>query len=476
MHSGHIVARNSLWLIAQPLVLNLVSVVVVAMVARHLGPVDYGRLVLFLSAVAFLAPFINLGLRQYMVREVAGRPERTPELMSELMPLRLMLALATISVAAALYLILPAATTLSLIAAVGIGVQVVINSMNGSFIDTLFGLERMRSAATAMLFAGLFVQASLAAAVLFGLPLDYFVMAYVAGNVVLWWRLRRAVGDRFPGFRWRQAATRMGVHLRGCWKFGVPVVLETARVRTAPLVIGGALGPAPLGQYGGPAMLLEKLEVIQDGVGTALYPRAVGLHNRDPEEMTSLIRAVSRILLLIASAISVGALFTGEALIRLVFGEEFQEAGVLFVIMALALPFNFLYSVMYYVLSATGHQHKVAVLSFGGTAASLILLAVLVNLLGLKGVALSYTASYLLLGGVFYVVYLREFGALLAGRDVAKIAVANGLMALALWWVPGLNVLGQVAIGAGVFAAAVMALRLVNVSEVTLMFRRREVA
>lgn len=476
MRSGHIVARNSLWLVTQSLAMNVVSVLVVAMVARYLGPSDYGRLVLFLAVVAFMSPFVNLGLRQYMVREIAGRHERAQELMCEIIPLRLILALATTVVGAFVYAALFGVTTLSLVAWFCIGLQLLLSAMNGSFIDTMYGLERIRHASMAMFVSGMFIQSVLLAAVLLGLSLDFFIGAYVLGSAVLWWRLRVAVGPRYLGLRWHLAVHQMGKHLRGCWRFGVPLLLETTRTRTSHLLIGGVLGPAPLGQYGAPSTLLEKLDVIQDGVGTALYPRAVSLHHNDRAEMIRLVRSTSRFLLMVSSAISVGAIFAGEAVVELIFGAAYREAGPLFVMMAAALPFSFLYAVMFNVLNATDNQHKVTYLSLFSTVSSLILLGLLVSTMGLLGAVLAYTATYIMLCAAFMWVYWKQFGALLEMRDLVKIIVANGVMALALWLLPGINVIWQIAVGAAVFGACAFILRLVSADEFAVLFSRKQVA
>lgn len=471
MSNNRVVARNSVWLIAQPFALNLASMVVVAVTARHLGPSGYGGLVLFLSVIALLAPFINFGLRPYMVREVAANPERVGEIAGELIPVRLILTFMTLAIAAAVYPFLPKGMTLSGVALACVAAQVVLNSLNTSLIDALYGLERMRASATSMLFSGVFVQIALAVAALLKLDLDYFFVIYVLGNLLLGWRLRAALNDKSFVFRWFQATVNVRRYLGASWKFAVPGILGTIRAQLAPLFTVGALGTASLGQFGAASTLLEKLDVVPDGVGTALYPRVVSLSGRDPQEASRLIRALSRLMLMVASAICVGLLFLASEIVQLVFGTAFHETVTLLMIMGTALPFTFLSAVMFNVLNATGNQHSVAVLSAIVTGIGLALLAVFVSLWGVLGVAITHAVGAIVSWTLYRFVFVRKFGALLDLLDLGKILLANAAMALVLWICPDIHVLLKILIGAIVFGGASMLLGLVSIKGLIALLR-----
>ena len=65
------VVKNSFWLIAQPLLMNAISLFQVAYVARHLGKIGYGRFVFAIAFTAMFMPVTNLGLRLLTVRHIA---------------------------------------------------------------------------------------------------------------------------------------------------------------------------------------------------------------------------------------------------------------------------------------------------------------------------------------------------------------------------------------------------------------------
>ncbi len=70
MESSVRVAKNSLWLIAQPVLLNLLSLLAVPYITRMLGEEDYGRFTLGFALIAMFSPLVNMGLRAITVRDL----------------------------------------------------------------------------------------------------------------------------------------------------------------------------------------------------------------------------------------------------------------------------------------------------------------------------------------------------------------------------------------------------------------------
>ena len=468
--NAQIVARNALWLIVQPLLLNVVSIVVVAAVARHLGPHDYGLLVLFISIGMLLLPFANLGLRQLMVREIAGQRSKAARIAGEMLPLRVCLAGAFLLVAMPPYAHFAAPEGFHALLLIGVAAQVLLLAAMTTLTDTLIGLERMRTIATVQLIKGLLLQSLLALCAFMRLPLEMFACAYVLGNIVavvfLYGALRSEIG-RLP---WKLSVQHQLRYLRHSLKFAAPPMLETLRARTAPLILGARLGPGDLGTYGAPVTLLEGLDILKDGVCTALFPRVVRLYAEDPAQARKLARQVAKMLVLLGTAVAVGVYFAGERLIELIFGHEYQQSGPLLVVMATALPAAWTYSVMYNFLNATGAQQQLSVLSGIATPISLACLAAFTLWWGVLGAAFAYALSPMLLALGAVVIYWRRHGPPLDGMDALKTVLVNALMSVVLIAVSHLHVLLMVICGGLAFVAAVLALRMITLREVQSIF------
>ena len=91
------VAKNSIWLIAQPLIMSLASLFVVGLVARKLGPNDYGVFVFAFAFTLMFRPMINLGLRALTVRTIAEDKSAAPEYLGQILVLRTLLGVLAIA-------------------------------------------------------------------------------------------------------------------------------------------------------------------------------------------------------------------------------------------------------------------------------------------------------------------------------------------------------------------------------------------
>lgn len=90
-------ARQSLvgasFLIAQPLLLNALSIPATAYIIAKLGALDYGQWSIALTLIASTNILTNLGLRSSFIRSVARDPKIAPQAFGEQLGLRALLAL-----------------------------------------------------------------------------------------------------------------------------------------------------------------------------------------------------------------------------------------------------------------------------------------------------------------------------------------------------------------------------------------------
>ena len=90
-HSILRVSKNALARLLAQVGARLLSLLLVAMVARYESAAGLGRYVLVLTVVGFAAALTDLGLNVYLTREVARESERRyqSELLGRVLPLKL---------------------------------------------------------------------------------------------------------------------------------------------------------------------------------------------------------------------------------------------------------------------------------------------------------------------------------------------------------------------------------------------------
>lgn len=460
MKNISIVARNAVWLTLQPIVTGVLSLVVTALVARYLGTEGYGQLLLLLSYVALVAPVISLGLRPYSVREIAAQPERVLEIMEEMLALRLALALAAMPASAAFFEVVPDQVPPRLLAF--FLMQVFFNALSTCFIDGLYGLERMKPAATVMLFSGFVVQIASVVAVLADAGVEGVTVAYTLGSLAtlaLAWRYFVREAGRVALRRVRFGDLH---HIRGSWAFFFQNVVSTVRARIDVIVINAMLGAHAAGIYGAARSLLYRLEFLWDGLGTALFPRLAQLYGRDDAELHRLVRAAVKAGLVMSTPVTIGLLFTADDIIGLVYGAEYGEGGRALWILGVGLPLMFSFAVLFNTLRAIKLERELLVLTVAGGLTSVVLLVLGIRWLGVDGAAFAAVAVYGALLVASVALYARRYGAPLGMGDFAKLVVANAFLALVLYALRDMNFGIRVLAGVACFPVAVLVLRLAN--------------
>lgn len=471
--SGVIVARNSLWLIAQPIVISAVSVVATALVARHLGTQNYGLLLLLIAYFALFTLLANLGLRQHMVREIAGKVADVLDVVEENLWLRFALGCGAALLLVGAHSMLPGISGVDLTLVGLIAVQVVVHAVAVCFVDALYGLEKMRVAASIQAISGIVVQMLLLGAVWLQLDLSAFVLVYLLGSGILlaagFWSFSRRAG--VPRFHWGRRL-RWGQVSRG-WQMFLPGILESIRQRVAFFLLGGMLGSQAVGIFGAAQTLVQKLDVISDGTVTALFPRVASLHGRAGEELLRLVRGTFKVLLVLATPVACGLPFVAPGIVELLYGGSYAEAGPVLIILGASLPFAFAQLLLFYVLAGIREHNLMMYASIVGTVTGVGLLAGGVVLGGLTGAAMAFLLAAVVLTMLYTAICWWRLGAPFLLWDLARVVLANGFMVGALWVLGNLPMVITIATGAVVYAIAVFGLRLVTWTEILTVFKRR---
>ncbi|HZO51342.1 MAG TPA: oligosaccharide flippase family protein, partial [Bryobacteraceae bacterium] len=89
-------ARNVLNLLMGQISTTILTIILSAVIARTLGPSDFGLLYLITAVATFTYVLVDWGHGSYVIREVARNPERTGELMGTALAVRTGTALALI--------------------------------------------------------------------------------------------------------------------------------------------------------------------------------------------------------------------------------------------------------------------------------------------------------------------------------------------------------------------------------------------
>jgi O-antigen/teichoic acid export membrane protein len=466
---AHTVVKNSLWMVVQPLALNLISLFVVGYTARLLGDDQYGRFILGFTIVAMIAPFANFGLRAITVREVAARPGESRAFIDMVFSARLILSLmsALVATVSALLSGYPFDTKLVVCLA---SLTIVFQAMSTTFYDVFQAQEKMREVALAQAVTGLAVIAFTVGALLVGYRLLGVTMAYVLANAtglaVAWFRFARQHDvPRFvvdvPGFK---SAAVQGA------PFFLPGLVAIVGSKVGILILSSISGDAAVGHYGAANGLVERLGVVPDGICTAFYPTMVALYQRSAEEGGRLFKRFFFYMVLLGLPIGVGTTVLAEPIIRLVYGPEYIAATFVLQILIWSLFITFLTSLQSWALGAI-HQEKLAgVVTVVSTVLTVVFSLLLIPRYAEHGAAMAAllanaTAFALLWFAVRRHLVEHPSNAWQVGRAIGATAVMGAVCFL----LRDLNIALVMALSAGTYAAALWAVRVVSAEEIRVL-------
>lgn len=308
---------------------QLLNLLVTALLARLLVPDDFGVMSVTLVVVGVLALARDLGTGVTIVQV----PRLTPRLLTTLFWANIAL-----SIGAALGVAILAPTIAAVFREPRLAEIVAVAAL--AFVISSLAIVPLALLERAMRFRT--VAAIELASIITG---GVVAVAGAAGGIGVWSLVAQLITTAITGAalyaiagHWRPTRQFSVSDLRGVARFGLGVTgfnLFNYAARNADYVlIGAALGTAPLGQYTlAYRAMLYPLQAVAAVISRATFPVYARLQGDDAAFRQLYMRAVSMIAL-IAFPMVFGVMATSDRLVAVVFGPAWVEAGQILAILA----------------------------------------------------------------------------------------------------------------------------------------------
>ncbi len=444
---------------------QVIGFVVLAVVARRVGPANLGAYGFATNLLAlFLFPLY--GLAMLGTRDIAQNPARAGGVTADVLPL---LAGYAACVCSAAYVLAPrvaptmaAATMLRIVA-----VTVTVSALTLTWV--LQGLQAFKTMAALNLLGQVVFGVAAFLWTSDGLEGAYRyawfnALGLCAALVATWVVVVRRVG--WPAIRWAPRSSLAVV--RRSAPFAVSFVMIQLYYSADFVLLGYLTTSAAVGQY----LVAYKLPLVLLGYAslwiTVFYPHAA---TQEPAALTRQIGLFTTFTLVLVAPLCAGSFVLGEPLVTLLFGAGYGPAGSYFELLMIAVAFAAVDANIGQVLLATGHERAFAYGVGLGAFVNLTLNLLLIPWLGPQGAAIAtIVAEAVVLA--FMITRLRiAVGTprLLWGRVAAGVTSA-GLMMLALDLAfSGWPVIPRLVWGIVVFVVAAVVTRAVRPSDYRLL-------
>jgi O-antigen/teichoic acid export membrane protein len=418
------VSKNALARLFAQVVTRLLSLLLVAMVARYESPAGLGYYVLIMTAVGLAGAATDVGLNVFLTREVArdSQCERHGALLGRILPLKLGLSVFTLACLLAIATFAPLRRATAGLLALG-SIILVPEAAIGTTRSFINGRQRMEVSGAidvlarlvAVVASLLLLNAGLGVAGVLIANLGASLVGIAVYSLVLRrWRIA-------PHWRWAPTAWRGD--LAQSYPFALTSIAAVIYARIDLLLLGLWQGEVAAGWYSAAYKLWEAVGLLPASLMEAIFPEMSRLSsNRESRHrLRTLLRNATWVLLATGLLLATVGILTAGYVVSLVFGTEgdYVPAVLPFRLLICGLPAMFLYLLCGYTLYSLDRQRRV-------TAAMLIAGAVNIALnsyaiprwshVGAAAVALS---SEWLLAAILYAQALPALDALEPGQTPA---------------------------------------------------------
>lgn len=477
MSTGKNILKNTFFLSAQQLFMQVVGVFVVGYVASVVGVEDYGMFIFSLSFVSIFGVLANLGTRSYATREIAANRENASHIFSEVFPLRILLSLCAGIVALIVIHVLPYSEKEVLLVEIAIFSQL----CTWVYLNTFMvyeAFEMMAYPVTVDLFVRVFVLVAAFFAIRHGYGIVSIAFCYAVGNFIeifiafYFFRLNLFR----PKFKFYPLMFHKNISiLKLSFPFCVLNVSNVMMSESNKVMISLIDGTASVGLYGVAFTLSSRLAGIADALATAFFPVIMRLKKElsDVGFKDKMTESLQGIIVLIIP-LTIGVFIVSNEIVNIVYrSSDFAPAASTLKIHILSLPFGALSFVFGFSLISEGKQKILVKLTLIILIINLILNYYLISIYSYNGAAIATTIS----------VFLKFIGLLLlAGniiiwkkfiRTAILSLIIGSLMGCFVLWLKSITLVGAIVFGIIFYTVMIILTKALDVARLLAIIKSR---
>lgn len=352
---------------------KVLTVLLFVLLARLLGPSDFGRYIFFLTLAQLLTVLFDLGLVQWFQKEAHNRP--AAELVRIMLPVRTTaLAVSMVSAVVIITLFPTGADAVLLLLLIP---EAYLSVLDGFYfhIKKSYMVALKTTFRTILMIVGVLTLGEVNT---FQSTAILYLVTSVAS--IAWytpWTL--LPGLTFAGFRRQYSVVKSSI------KYAYLIITSFAYARGDSFIVKGLLGDAALGTYGAAYRFLESLSLLPTAISHNLFPISSKEGTVGARQLQGMAALMGALGIVSGAALWLGA----DVLIRVVIGPEYAGAVGTLKILAFVLVLFFISAPLGTVVQSSSHIKKFLPWGVANTTANIVLNLLLVPMLGIQGAAYS---------------------------------------------------------------------------------------
>jgi PST family polysaccharide transporter len=306
-----------------------VGIVVGIWVARYLGPSSFGELSYALALVGMFSVIASLGIDGNIVRDLVREPERQSEILGTAFRLKILGALlsAIMCVGTVSALRPHNSQTIWLVAILSSGMAFLALETIGLWFQARVQSKYIVLAKNAAYVLGAVIRIGL---ILNEAPLIAFAWAgllesgFAALGLLLVYYVKQKCGPTAWTASWLRARTM----LHEGWPLLLSTVSSMLYLRLDMIMLGEMSGDHAVGIYGVATRLSEAWYFLPMAIVSSLQPSLIRAREQGREHYFGRLLLIYRLMAMLSILVSVVVMLVAEPLVILLYGHQYQEAGV----------------------------------------------------------------------------------------------------------------------------------------------------
>jgi len=346
---------NSIAILINRLIQSITSFVLVAFIARILGPYSLGQYTLAFSYYFIFMTFASQGLKTFFIRELSRYPQQTPTYLINGTLLQLFFSLISYLALVSLVLIMPYSSDTSAICYI-LGSMIIPFSLSNITEAIFQAQEKMYlipiSTTPIYILRALIIVGAINLKydlrfVCISMVISEFVILGIQWSLLislinLQWQIKwDFIWDNFKSSRAFLAIEGMAI-LKG---------------RMLVIILSVLANEVLVGLYSSVSQLMEPFEIIAHSLVVAVFPSMSKAVILGKEKQRALAETVIEILLCVALPLIIGLFFIGDGILVLFYGDpRFAEGAMALKIMVTGLAVSSFTRPLGYLLVANGFE------------------------------------------------------------------------------------------------------------------------
>lgn len=454
-------AKNLLTLSVTQIISQFTSFFIIIYLARVLGAENFGKISFAQAVCLYFTLVANLGLTVVGVREVARNKNNIEAYTSNIIALRLVLAIFSFCLLLIFVNLIHKSSDVKYL----ITIYGLFLFPSALLIEWLFqGVEKMEIIGVArilnkVLYAGLIFLLVKGSAQLLVIPYAWLAGSFIAVGFLFYIFIRRfgRVRLSFDFPFWRSL-------LRQALPMGASFIMIQIYYQFDTIMLGFMKGDEVVGWYSAAYKVIFFIWALLPIFVSVIFPRMSKYYKESRPKLRTLISLSTKMLSVVALPLGVGGMILAKPIMGFLYGEEFSNGIIAFQIL--------IWSVVIISIRCTYEQSFLACneerrYMWGvmlGAGANIGLNMILIPYFGLKGAAIATVISELVFS-LYMLAYFRILKRMEIIKYPLKPIIAAGFMGFIIYYFRDMNLFFLLSLGFGVYSVFIFLLRGITFKE-----------